>query len=78
MIRPPASRVESLVAPVPALIYFDVDRKVNSVPEGSRREREVLSAVGFKIQRRSWRIPDRGRRDEGGRKGGLQEGLLRG
>lgn len=37
VIRPPAPWVEPLAAPAPALIYFDVNRKVIWVPEGSWR-----------------------------------------
>lgn len=40
VIRPPAPWVEPFAAPAPALIYFDVNRKVIWVPEGSWRERK--------------------------------------
>lgn len=40
VIRPPAPWVEPLAAPAPALIYFDVNRKVSGVPEGSWRDGE--------------------------------------
>lgn len=35
VIRPPAPWVEPLAAPAPTLVYFDVNRKVSRVPEGS-------------------------------------------
>lgn len=67
VIRPPAPWVEPLTAPAPALIYFDVNRKVSWVPEGSCRDVEwcVWRAL---LQRRSSRIPDgAGGMAEGGR-----------
>lgn len=57
VIRPPTPWVEPLTAPAPALIYFDVNRKVSWVPEGSWRDGEwcVWQAS---LQRCSSRISD--------------------
>lgn len=61
VIRPPAPWVEPLAAPAPALVYFDVNRKVSRVPEGSWRNGDWC------VGRASW-IPDgSGGMAEGGR-----------
>ena len=68
VIRPPAPWVEPLAAPAPALIYFDVNRKVSWVPEGSWRGWWMVCVEGFStetlLQDPSW-----GWRDDRGRKG---------
>jgi len=67
--RPPAPWVEPLAAPAPALVCFDVNRKVSRVPEGSCQRWRMVCLAGFGRQRRSSGSPDGPVRGGRGRKG---------